>query len=340
VLNPAANQGSIITKMRSIIVAIAVFRAFASGISVHDPLPRAQEVAIFDEPVFIENIAVRSNGHVLLTTFDQGRLYTVDPDAITPRAEVAVQFPGVTALIGVAEIAPDVFAVTGGNLTSFAFVEGSLKVFTVSFDGGAGSPRVKHILDLLDSTAVNSMTVLPATPYIILVAGSKDGNIVRIDTLRGTYDVALSDPALELVPDTVPVGVNGIKLVGDFLYFANSAKGLFGRIPVHPDGSMAGAAEIITTLAGGTSIGHAYDDFDIHLDCDGQAFAYVATHSNMVYKINVDTGEADIYVGGGDSTLLKNPTSLAFAKDGKKFYVVTAGNVTSGVSGQVVEVII
>lgn len=303
-------------------------------------LPRAREAAIFDAPVFIENLAVRSNGHLLLTTFDQGRLYTVDPDAVSPRAEVAVQFPGVTALIGIAEIAPDVFAVTGGNLTSFAFVEGSIKVFTVSFISGADTPRVKHIVDILNSTAVNSMAALQTTPHIILIGGSKDGTIIRVDTIQDKYDIALSDPVLELVPDTVPVGVNGIKLFGDYLYFSNSAKGLFGRIPVHSDGSMAGAAEIITTLPGGTGIGHAYDDFAIHVDAGGQAFAYVATHSNTVYKVNVDTAHTDVYVGGGDSTLLKNPTSLAFAKDGKKFYVVTAGNVRGGISGQVVEVII
>lgn len=324
--------------MRSIVIAIAVFRACITGVSGTDLPPQAREVAIFDAPVFIENIAVRSNGHLLLTTFDQGRLYTVDPEASTPRAEVAVQFPGVTALIGIAEIAPDVFAVTGGNVTSFAFVKGSIKVFTVSFRGGPDSPRVEHIVDILDSEAVNSMTVLPATPYVILVGASKDGNIVRIDTMKDTYDIALSDPALELIPDSVPIGVNGIKTFKDDLYFVNSAKGLFGRIPVHPDGSMAGAAEIIATLPGSSAVGHAFDDFALHVDCTGQTFAYVATHSNMVYKINIDTGEAEIYVGGGDSTLLNSPTSLAFAKDGKKIYVTTAGNVTGGVSGQVVEI--
>ncbi|KAI8966462.1 hypothetical protein F5Y11DRAFT_309358 [Daldinia sp. FL1419] len=306
--------------------------------------PPSKELFVFSEgKTFIENIAVRTDGTLLLSTFENGRLYSLDPNAATPKAELVAEFPGSDGITGVVANSPDVFTVTGGKHRPFRFALGSMKVYTVSFQGPGEPAVVKTVAEVPDAEMLNGIAALPSRPHVVLSADSVRGRIFRIDTTTGAVDVAFSDPILEQ-DEAVPLGVNGIKIFESHLYFANSAKGLFGRIPIGPDGSKAGDVEIIARLPGTVNPGYAYDDFDIAQPASGNPTAYVTAHTNNIFSIDLVTGEQKLYFGGGDSKALVHPTSLAVAKDGKRIYVVTAGFETldglakGHAKGQVVEI--
>lgn len=84
----------------------------------------------FLEPTFIENIVIRPNGHLLLTTFREGSVYNLDPNAASPEPELVAKLPGTTALTGIVQIEYDTYAVTGGiKAGSMKFEKSTMKVF-------------------------------------------------------------------------------------------------------------------------------------------------------------------------------------------------------------------
>ena len=292
----------------------------------------------FGEQTFIENIAVRRNGHLLLSTFRNGSVYDLDPNVANPEPQLVAELPGVSSLVGIAEIADDVFAVGGGNRVpeGFGFIQGTMKVFRVDMnkkDAGAGTSDVVAVVtDIPDTTGLNGMCALPGRPSVVLGADSKAGRILRIDTATGRVDAPIVDELLlpSTDPNIVPLGINGIRVSGEYVYVTNSGLGLFGRVRITADGERAGEIERIAKIKNPSKMS-GYDDFAIVATGEGPPRAYVALHPNTVQKIGIDDGTQTLFVGGGESTLLKNPTSVALSGDGQKIYICSAG-------GQVVEV--
>lgn len=70
--------------------------------------------------VDIENGALRDNGKILLTTFSNASLWSLDPSAAVPVAELVMNFPGITAIGGIAQIGDDKFAVSTLFILLFA----------------------------------------------------------------------------------------------------------------------------------------------------------------------------------------------------------------------------
>src|ERR1700759_4638660 len=68
----------------------------------------------FEKGSYVENIAVRTNGNLLVTRLDKGEVYEIDPSK--KKASLAHKFKGYNRVSGIIEIKPDVFAVCVGNL--------------------------------------------------------------------------------------------------------------------------------------------------------------------------------------------------------------------------------
>ena len=285
---------------------------------------------------FIENIHLRPNGRLLLSSLSSGDLFAVDPEAPSPSAKAVASMPGSTGLSGIAMIGIELLAVSGGVYGHFKFDD--MSVYVVSIPENSDSGTLLDSISVPDAHGLNGMAALPAMPRVVLSADSIAGCIYRINTLMRVVDIAFADQLLGPGP-TFKFGINGLKIYNGYVYFTNSGQGTFARVKINDDGSKAGDIEVVARLSGVQGMGHAYDDFTL----DSEGNAYVTIHPNEIVKITPD-GTQTTYAGGSNSTIFKGPTSAVTAEDGKSFYVATAG-MTAGktpdervFNGQVIQV--
>lgn len=284
----------------------------------------------FPNATFIENIAVRPNGHLVLNTFDDGRIYTIDPCAHNPTPKLLAKVPGVTGVTGIAHIAPDVYAITGGlhDIPNYTWQAGSAQVFKLDLNNlqCAGKPLLTHVVSMPLAHILNGMTSLPSQPHVILSVDSKTGDLWRINIDTGSVELAFHSDELGVSDDgIVPLGANGIHIYGDYLYLTNSARGYFGRVKIDKSGAQVGHIEVISRPVTGAP-GSTVDDF-VRIP-DGSF--YVALEPDSLVKVSPD-GKNTLLLDGSSDILLAVPTSVALSNDKTKAYVITSG-------GQIVEI--
>lgn len=288
----------------------------------------AQELYRFPPGSWLENIAVRPCGSILVTMLiPNASLYEINPFAHTKRPSVKLvhTFPNSTGVVGIAETTPDTFYVATSNI-SLANLDGPPplnKIWRVAYPG----PKIELVSEVKSAKLINGLAALNART--ILAADSSAGTVIAIDTASGSYRTVIADPLMAPVPALGTVGVNGIKVRGNELYFTNTALSLLARIPIHADGTPAGKVVNDSSSADVPPAGKAqYDDFI--LDRTGR-LAFAATGGgNAVQRIDLDNGETDIVAGNVNQTTLAEPTAVAFgrtAADAGVLYVTTAGGV-------------
>ncbi|RFU24176.1 hypothetical protein B7463_g12161, partial [Scytalidium lignicola] len=217
-------------------------------------VPAIQELYEFPNATWTENIAIRPSGQLLLMSIDYNRLFAFDPDASAP--QIALQIPNVNSLTGIAEIAPDEFVVAGGvlNITAGEFLT-NITFSIVEFSRSQAT--LKKTLTGPSLALPNGMASLTSAPGVVLVADSLAGRILRVDTKTGNISSVLESPELLPGSNGTP-GVNGIKTLGAYLYYTNSATGFLGKVPMSADGWQFGNFETVVVLSTG---GDVFDDF-------------------------------------------------------------------------------
>ncbi|KAF4628874.1 hypothetical protein G7Y89_g9272 [Cudoniella acicularis] len=194
------------------------------------PLPVIRQLCEFPNVTWIENIAVRSNGLLLVTLFTSPSLYQIDPFQANPVPTLVASFPSALGILGIAEIEKDVFAITKGNFSRFTglVTPKSWSVWKADFraqentDTG-GAVVVSKIADLPEAMFLNGATTVGGGEKggikFLLMADSILGVVWRLnlDTLQ--YDPVLNVTATQ---PTVPVaqggfGVNGVHTRDGFL---------------------------------------------------------------------------------------------------------------------------
>ena len=241
--------------------------------------------------VALENIAVRSNGHLLLNLITAPTVMTMNPNQPNPEVRHIHTFAHATSMTGIAQVAPDVFAVAVGNysVAKHLGVPTSFSIWTLDFNYGC--PIAKKVASIPEANALNGMTIVEGTPGMVLVADSDLGAIFSVNITSGNYHMAIQHPALAKSA-TVPLGVNGIHTHAKTLYFSNSALGTFGSFPIAANGSSTGNVTILAHLPGGV----AYDDFAI----DSNGTSWVTNHPDALDTVNLD----------GQQTTVVNATSF------------------------------
>lgn len=331
------------TKLLSIFTMICSFQhltlafvVFAIAVNARGHL---EELYHFREPTdWIENIAVRPNGQLLLTTYNDGRLYSLEPHAKNAVPKLVAQLPHATALTGIVEIAPDIFAFAGGvfNITDYSFEHSSGQIALVNFAkcGENGAVSVNTVAKVPGAKLLNGLVALPEHPDTVLSSDSKTGTIYRVDTVTGFVDVAFQDDRLAPSPDSklIPLGVNGLKIHKGYLYLTNSGRLFFARIKITNDGDRAGDIEMVTELPSNPPL--VPDDFAIAKD----GTAYIAAHPDVVAMITPN-GTLSILAGGQSEVTLDTPTSVALSRDERTVFVVTGGSAeVNGTGGQLVAI--
>ncbi|KAJ7636387.1 hypothetical protein FB45DRAFT_729766, partial [Roridomyces roridus] len=263
----------------------------------------------------LENLAARASSELLITSTSFPTLFTLDPTAKNPTLTGVVTFPNANALLGIGEIRPDVFAVVAAeiNTTTLTATPGSAFIWTVDFTV-SGTPKTTQAASIPQAGLANGLCALPGNPDVVLVADSVLGVAWGANVRTGAVSVFLEDVAMTPIgasdPDAPPLGINGLHAQGGELYFTNSQRGTFSRIP----------------LAGGTVQQFAtdlglLDDFAL----DGEGRAWLATNPGSLTLIDPATNAELVVV----NTTLNEPSSAAFGRVGgnptKTLFVTTRG---------------
>jgi hypothetical protein len=186
-----------------------------------------QTIYEFPNPTWVENLAVRSNGKILVTLLTAPEVWQIDP--VSHTAELVYHFPDATGVSGIAEVEKDVFAVAVGNWSDITFTAtfGSYSIWSIDVNA---EPQVYKITDMPEAQFLNGMTVLPTQPYTVLVGDSDLGVIWRVNTRNRVYGVAIDNP--DLKPNTsaaLELGVNGIHYRDGYVYFVNVSLSIYVR---------------------------------------------------------------------------------------------------------------
>ncbi|KAL6821381.1 hypothetical protein V8C40DRAFT_250210 [Trichoderma camerunense] len=273
----------------------------------------------FPNGTTVENMAVRSNGNLLVTLTSTPELYEIDP--FNPKSPKLIHhFSGNLALLGITEVSPDVFTLNAGNFSAETGLSpGSWSVWQVAFHNE--QTKISKVTDIPEAQFLNGMTTLESTPNTILTADSAGGVVYSVDTHTGKYKVALENDVFKPAPGApLPIGVNGIRYLDGYVYYTNSFDPLFGRVPVSKSGCATGEYKTILTGVFG-------DDFAV----TPQA-AYVAGNpANVITEIKLD-GENKVIAGNINSSLVAGATSVHFGRtirDKHVLYVTTTGTVNA-----------
>ncbi|KAK0717777.1 hypothetical protein B0T26DRAFT_676042 [Lasiosphaeria miniovina] len=297
------------------------------------PPPVVSPVYLYSDDSFVENLHVLPSGSIIFTEVTSNTLKSIDPGARSPVPNDVISLPAVTSQLGITPVGPNAFAVAGGNYSSGAFLSGSATLFVVTLSGGGNARQpTGHVTKAIPvaTQLMNGLASLPAHPHLVLAADSTGARVLRINTATGATDVVWADAAALGAPAgaELPLGVNGIRVQGAWLYLTNSARGFFGRVPIDAKGNVVGALHVIRALTGAIGLSNAYDDFAV----DAAGNAYVALHHSSVVKITPAGVQTLIAGGEGVATVVAAPTAVQLSLDGCELFVTQAGN-TTGTGG-------
>ncbi|KAK5989577.1 Putative hetero-Diels-Alderase-like protein [Cladobotryum mycophilum] len=284
----------------------------------------------FPNNTYVENLAVRSNGQILVSVLTKPQLFLIDPSAPGQSEAILVhEFAGSLGVSGIAEYQPDVFAVITGN---FSFETGDVGVG--SWNVWSVDLRGVHITNVSPAHFLNGISLLSQAESTLMIGDINVGDIYRLDVLTSNYEVVINNTFTAAVPaPPFPLaGVDGVRVHnGSSLFFTNIGKGTFNKVSINIDGTPVGP---ITTLANTLTATDEYDDFTF--DCDGNAFL-VTGGGNSIEMISADGRKQIIIAGRANSTAIAEPTSCAFGRgslDKNVLYVVTAGGLAVPVNGE------
>lgn len=145
----------------------------------------------------IENIAVRStNGQLLLTTVTGPTLYQLNPGS---EPEQIVTLTGPDSMIGIAEVATDIFVVSAGNYSFGPQIPGGVEgipgTFSVwSIDLTGDQAVATEITAIPEASALNGVTTIPGNDDYVLIADSGLGAIVSKPSQASDHNTSLTIP--------------------------------------------------------------------------------------------------------------------------------------------------
>lgn len=292
-------------------------------------------IATFPQRFFLENLAVRGDGSILVTALNRKQLWYVPAPAHDLPVNPVLVHTFDHLPTGIVETEPDIFYVATVS-------QATLERFDLrGWSPGAPANRTRVLTFDPPSAALNGACLI--TPRVILIADSLGGLIWRVDLaddgLTATARAWLQDDTMAFNPDSLlrsvmgpQPGINGIRYASrtNFVYYTSSAQELFMRVAVDPlTDEPVGEPEFVARDI------HGADDFCID---ENAGVAYLTTHvGNTLLRVPLDpatSGAARSIVAGDPFTdQLIGPSSAAWARGpadyGRAAYVTTDGGYTA-----------
>ena len=241
---------------------------------------------------WVENLAVRPNGLILPITTTSPLLNQLDPLKGTVALVNDFSAHG-NAIQGITEVTPDVFAVNvlTCNITALTCKPGSVTTWLVDFCDRTGEHR-----GLGNTVSVRKIAAFPSAGFLngmaaldyetVLIADSYLGGIWSLNVYTGLNRLLFTDRSMKPTKK-VATGINGLRVRQGSLYFTNSAKGTFNRLPIDPTtGGKTGNAEVIASGLSGPD--------DLEIDAEA-GVAYVCNGAaNEVLRVSLNGGETQV----------------------------------------------
>lgn len=294
-------------------------------------LLKVETVHAFPLNYFVENIAVRGSGGILVTVHNRNELIYIDPAQAKLPPVVVHTFSAAPS--GIVEVNSDQFYVSIGTIGqrgSYAVFQVDMSGFKVDGNGNATtSAAVSKVADIPDALFLNGSALLSRDEGVILLADSILGAVYRLQISSGAkVDVWIQHKLLEKVTDNPLLpGVNGIKVYKGALYLSNTDAKTLLRATIDGSGSSTGGIELFQEKLN-------VDDFAF--DADGSS--YLTTHVfQSVVKLRGD-GTRSRIAGAPDDKTCAGSTAAAFgrtATDRTCLYVTTNGGMSYPVDGNV-----
>jgi len=295
-----------------------------------DLLPVAT-VQSFPVGTFIENIAVRRSGQLLITVHNKGELLQVD--ALSESAPSLVNlFP--TGVSGIVEVEDDIFYVSCGTIGepgSWAVFKVDMAPFSADASGTVKTAAqiTKHA-DIPEALFLNGSALLDRTKGIILLADSILSLVYSVNVKTAAVKIWLKDAALGKVTDNPLIpGVNGIKVHKGYIYFSNTDAKKFLRASIGAAGDCSGSVDVVQENLN-------VDDFFF----DSEGSVYLTTHVFQSVVKLVKNGVRTRIAGGPDDVIVAGTTAAAFGRtpqDWTILYVTTTGGMSFPVNGEIGE---
>ena len=200
---------------------------------------------IFSDGNQAENVIPRASGQLLVTVNSVPELYQINP-FVNQTGGLVHHFDGYTALFGIVELQTDVFYVTAGNFTGapdFWGFAGSFSVFQVDLrknpdpTTAQSAVKVSKVVDVPEAGLLDGFAVLNTSAGLFVSGDTQSGTIFLINVKNGTataiyQDAMLMGTTTDRESGLSHIGINGLKVQGTDMYFTNTAKNTYGKVPV------------------------------------------------------------------------------------------------------------
>ncbi|KAE8316135.1 hypothetical protein BDV41DRAFT_562402 [Aspergillus transmontanensis] len=253
--------------MLSYIILFCIYLSFALTV-LASPSTCLRDVYQFPNGTWLENIAVRSNGNVLVTAYNLAQVWEINPFNGTNfhHACLIHQFQNPGTITGITEIDQDIFVTIASN---------SLWKLDLS----RPEPVVNPLNITIPAGTLNGMATLNDSS--LAISDSSLGLIWRVDIEWETYDIMIRDNTTATSTALGPkLGVNGIRVFDGYLYYVNSPQRSLYRVRLDESGNTVGQPETIVQ-------GVLADDFAVT-----SSGAYLAGLTNNVITKRFSTRPA------------------------------------------------
>ena len=262
----------------------------------------------FGKGTWVENIAIRANGNLVVVIYDRPEVYELNPFNSTSAPKLVYRFENATRVTGIAEPSPDNFIVVVVSKGGFALWNLDLN--------SAQTKATQLIQHVPNAGSLNGLAAL--SPEVAFASDTMAGVVYRFNLKTGAADRVLQDPTMNTVPGILG-GINGLRRNDKHLYYTNTISGVLARIPIDgTSGSGTGPAEVISKNLFGA------DDFAI-----GGSEDEIFVMNWLMSKVLKVNSKGSVETVPDTSKLISWPTSAQFGRakgDERTLYVTSSGN--------------
>jgi len=259
------------------------FLAHGLPSSIHDyrsaPSLTSHVIRELPKGTWLENFVIRqSDGNALVTILSSPEVLLLSTSNDFDPIKVAT-FPDALGCLGIVELYHDVFYIAVGNFSvkTGNSTPDSWSIWEVDIrHRKPEDAAITKITDVPGAGFLNGMTILNPVTGVLLVADSLFSAVWSVNVRTGHVAVAINDTTM--APTTggaISLGINGLRVVDSDLFYDNSNRATFNRIPIDLHTGQATGPAI--TLFQGSSDEILPDDFAI----DFEANAWVVTGGQM-----------------------------------------------------------